>query len=149
MKESDDVSVTATASAAPPSYLHKLRRKAHRITAILHDSYGSDRHNNKDDPLDELVFILLSLMTTHPSYNRVFDRLKREVPEWEYLADMPTDRLREIIKDAGLSHQKASRIQSIVREVKAEYGTASLDSLRDLPDNEVEDFLTKLPGVGL
>ena len=73
---------------------------------------GSPRHGNKDDPLDELVFILLSQMTTGPSYNRVFDQLKAACPSWDAVLEMPLERLQALIKDAGLSNQKAPRIRS-------------------------------------
>src|ERR1051325_7483706 len=84
-----------------------LRRKARTAVTLLHREYGSPRHGNKDDALDELVFILLSQMTTHHSFNRVFDRLKRSAPTWDEVLARPLRKLRGLIKDAGLSRQKA------------------------------------------
>lgn len=57
-------------------------------------------------------------------------------------------RLTALIKDAGLSGQKAPRIQEILRRVKSDVGQTSLSWLRDLPDARVETYLTSLPGVG-
>lgn len=114
----------------------------------LHAVYRSPRHNNKADPLDELVFIILSQMTTTPSFNRVFDRLKRSVRSWGELLVMPPRKIESLIKDAGLSHQKGPRLRRILKRVSAEFGRASLDSLHKMTDEDAEAFLTSLPGVG-
>jgi endonuclease III len=129
--------------------IRALRRKAHRITTILHQTYGSPDHNNKTDPLDELIFIILSLMTTHPSFNRVYDHLKEEVGSWENLLRMPLRRIKSLIKDAGLSHQKGPRIKAILKKAKADFGEVSLSALHQMSDAEAEEYLTSLPGVGL
>lgn len=47
------------------------------MTGLLKATYGSLRLNDKDDPLDELFVILLSEMTTGPSYYRVDDPRKQ------------------------------------------------------------------------
>lgn len=129
-------------------FRHRLRRRAHRITQRLRDTYGLPHHNNKDDPVDELVFILLSLMTTGPSFNRVFDRLKAACPSWSDVLDMPLPALEALIKDAGLSHQKGPRIQSILQRLKRDFGTITLDPLRSMSDQDAEAYLIALPGVG-
>jgi endonuclease III len=116
---------------------------------MLHAAYGSPRHGNKDDPLDELVFILLSQMTTQPSFNRVFDRLKTACPRWETLLGIPLARLKAIIKDAGLSGQKAPRLKVIFRKLKKDFGSVTLQPLAAMTDQGAEDYLTSLPGVGI
>jgi endonuclease III len=122
---------------------------AHRAAEILADAYGSPRHDNKADPLDELVFILLSQMTTGPSFNRVYDRIKAESPTWNALADMPLAGLKALIKDAGLSGQKAPRLQAIFRKLKADFGSVTLTPLAGMTDAGAEAYLTSLPGVGV
>jgi endonuclease III len=126
-----------------------LRRKAHSAATLLHRQYGSPRHGNKDDPLDELVFILLSQMTTHHSFNRVFARLKQRAPTWTEVLAMPIHRLRALIKDAGLSNQKAPRIKAVLARVRKDFGTLTLDGLRTMSDAEATAYLTSLPGVGI
>jgi endonuclease III len=79
-----------------------LRRRAHRAATILHATYGSPRHGNKEDPLDELVFILLSQMTTGPSFNRVYDRMKAAYPTWAALLELSLPKVKVAIKDAGV-----------------------------------------------
>lgn len=126
-----------------------LRRRASRIARLLEDEYGTPDLGNKQDPLDELVFIILAQMTTSPSYSRVFDRLKASVRTWDRLAEIPLRRLRATIEDAGLSGQKGPRLKAIVKRILTDFGELSLDSLRAWDDAQVETYLTSLPGVGL
>jgi endonuclease III len=115
----------------------------------LEAAYGTPDLGNKENPLDEVVFIVLSQMTTGPSYGRVFDRLKAAVSSWDDISTMPLRRLRSIIKDAGLSGQKAPRLKAIIKKIRAAFGAATLDPLRKWDDARVERFLTSLPGVGV
>lgn len=129
--------------------LRRLRQKAHRVTTKLDDLYGSPRHGNLRNPLDELIYIVLSQMTTGPSYGRVFRRLKRETGTWDEALTMPTSQLRKLIEDAGLSRQKAPRIKSVLRRIAKEFGSLTLAPLRRMTDEEVVRFLCSLPGVGV
>ena len=126
-----------------------LRRKARRIVQLLEAVYGSPRHGNKDDPLDELMFIILSQMTTGPSFNRVYDRLKSEYPRWGSLLGIPVSKLKSLIMDAGLSGQKAPRMQAILRRLKDDFGAVTLVPLKCMSDTDAEKYLTTLPGVGI
>jgi endonuclease-3 len=127
--------------------LPRLRKRAEFVARVLEGAYHSPTHNNKPDPLDELIFILLSQMTTHRSFERVYDRLKRAAPTWDIVLAMPTAKLRRIIKDAGLSNQKAPRIKAILKRIHAEFGRLSLDALRRMTTEDAEFYLTSLPGV--
>ena len=124
------------------------RAAARRVTARLTRVYGSPHHNNKLDALDELIFIVLSQMTTHVSFDRVYDRLKRRFPTWnELLAAAPAD-LEGVIREAGLSRQKAPRIRAIIERARSDFGSISYDKLLMMSDSAVYSYLTSLPGVG-
>lgn len=125
-----------------------LRGKARRVAAALERRYASPRHGNKDDPVDELVYIILSQMTTHPSYDRVYQKLKEECPEWECVLEMQPSEFQALIKEAGLSRQKAPRIRAILSTLKQDFGSISLDHLEALDDRAAEEYLVSLPGVG-
>ncbi len=127
------------------------RRKAvaRRVVRALQHRYGSPRLNNKDDPLDELIFILLSQMTTGPSYERVFDRLKREMGCWDRLLTVDLEGLKAVITDAGLSNQKAPRLITIAARLHEDFGSVSLAPIASFEDVIAERYLTSLPGVGL
>src|SRR3989442_1662095 len=118
------------------------KRRARRVTRLLKAKYGSPRHDNKDDPLDELVFIVLSQMTTHWSFGRVYDRLKARYPTWDRVLEAGTTRLARSIKDAGLSGQKAPRIIGILRRLRADFGSVTLQPLASMADASAERYLT-------
>jgi endonuclease III len=118
------------------------------VVRLLRGEYGLPRHGNPDDPLDDLIFVLLSQMTTGPSYERVFARLKRTRGGWRRIARMRETTLRALIKDAGLSRQKAPRILAILRQLTREFGGPTLRPLRRLTDAAAQAYLMSLPGVG-
>jgi len=124
-------------------------RRSHRAAAILHDAYGSPHHGNKEDPLDELVFILLSQMTTHHSFNRVFERVKAFATTWDEVLRMRARTFKALIKDAGLSGQKGPRIRAILSRLQADFGSVTLEPLKAMGDGAAEDYLLGLPGVGI
>ena len=116
---------------------------------MLRAGYGSPRLNNKDDPLDELVFIILSQMTTSPNYERVFDRLKAAMPDWRGLTRTSVSELASLIADAGLSGQRALRLKQIADRLVVDCGEVSLAGLADADDQTAQRYLTSLPGVGV
>jgi len=117
------------------------------VAKILARVYGSPNHNNKQDPLDELVFIILSQMTTSPSFERVYSRLRETAPGWEDVLKMPLNTLKAVIRDAGLSNQKAPRLKAIFKRLKKDFGAVTLEPLHGMKTLDAENYLISLPGV--
>lgn len=132
----------------PLHTLRTRRKRARRSVELLKLRYRSPLLNNKEDPLDELVFIVLSQMTTGPSYERVFDRLKAAMPSWHYLIETSVSKLAALIEDAGLSVQRATRLKQIAERIEQDLGEVSLDVLQEADDGTIQEYLTSLPGVG-
>lgn len=122
-------------------------RRVRTICAALERTYGNPRLGNLDDPLDELVFIILSTRTQEQSFARTFERTKAKFPSWEglNLDDLPA--LEESLRPNGLGELKARQIVNSLAAIRARFGAATLDPLNALSDREVEAFLTSLPGV--
>jgi endonuclease III len=119
------------------------------VAKLLDQHYGSPNHDNKPDPLDELIFIILSQMTTHQSFGRVYDRLRARFATWDQVLSVPISRLRLLINDAGLSRQKAPRIRAIIARVIDDFGAPTLLPLATMPSGQAELYLCTLPGVGV
>ena len=133
-------------------HFHSLRTRKKRATASvlrLKESYGSPFLNNKSDPLDELVFILLSQMTGSVSYERVYDRVKSEIPDWELLIEIPVSKLENLITEAGLFRHRATRLKHIAKRLSKDFGKVSLDALFDYDNEDAQDYLMSLPGIGV
>ena len=134
------------------SQLHTLRtrrKRARQSIDLLKARYRSPLLNNKEDPLDELIFIILSQMTTSRSYERVFGRLKAAMPDWRILIETSVPDLASVIADAGLSGQRALRLKQIADRLVYDFGEVSLAGLLNYDDETVQQYLTSLPGVGV
>lgn len=118
-----------------------------RICSALEMRYGNPRHGNKRNPLDELVFILLSTRTREATYRATYRALRASYPSWEGVSRSSTSRISTILAPGGLSRLKARQIVAIVRHLKRQFGHATLAPLHRMEDEDAEAFLISLPGV--
>lgn len=141
----------------------RLEREARRAAAVkdrdrarvaeverrLREAYGQPRHQNPEDPLDDLVFVMLSRMTQQRKYVRTYRALRRRYPSWERLLEAESNEIVSLLQDAGLAETKARQTREVLAEVRRREGQLSLQRLRELPDEEAQAYLTSLPGVGV
>ncbi len=80
------------------------------IVELLDARYGSAPLGNKKDPLDELIYILLSVQTQASGFNRSYDALRKAYPSWRAVLDAPISSLVRILRPSGLARQKAPRL---------------------------------------
>ena len=113
----------------------------------LRTTYGQPRHFNPTDPLDDLIFLVLSRMTQEIKYVRTFSRLRSSLSTWHAVRDASHDELEILIHEAGLAPTKAAQIQAILREIETREAGLHLDRLREMESSQVEAYLTSLPGV--
>jgi endonuclease III len=135
-----DTNVGSTATAS----LRLLEKIDKRLTV-----YGNDRHGNLRDPLDELIFIILSVQTESYLFRKTFENLKKTFPSWRHVANALEEEIAEAIKQGGLARKKAAQIKKALKKILDERGSLSLQFLRRKGDDEVFRFLTSLPGVGV
>jgi endonuclease III len=62
--------------------------------------------------------------------------------------DAPPARVADAIREGGLANQKALRIQGLLRWTGERFGSLDLSALRGMPDREIRDRLSPLPGIG-
>lgn len=142
------------ASKSPPLVVYKeLEGKIKQAAKLLESAYGIPARNppplgNKEDPLEELIFIILTLKTNESNFQRVYDDLKHAFPTWESVLNADLRKLKEAIRTGGLSNQKAPRIKAILQSIWQATGQLNLDFLKNLPDSAVEEYLDSLPGIG-
>lgn len=122
-------------------------KRIREIERRLRVAHGQPRHHNPPDPLDDLIFLVLSRMTQEVKYLRTYRALRAELPTWGAVMDSATDDLADLLQDAGLAPTKSRQIRAILKEVEAREGDLDLTCLRSLPDEDVESYLTSLPGV--
>lgn len=122
-----------------------LAREVHKR---LMGTYGSTRWRRRLPPLDELISTILSQNTNDTNRDRAFQSLKDRFPSWESTREAQPEQIVDAIRSAGLANQKGPRIQSILRSISKERGELDLDFLRQLPPQEVRNWLLQHKGVG-
>lgn len=104
---------------------------------------------NQDDPLDELIYIVVSGKTSEQSYQRTYNQLKHKYSHWETVLQDEPSKLIDILQPSGLARKKAKWITSLLRAIQIRVGDTSLGSLGNMCTSQAETFLTSLPGVGI
>jgi endonuclease-3 len=98
--------------------------------------------------LDELVLTILSQHTSDTNSGAAFEQLQRAFVDWDAVRRAPVAAVARAIRSAGLSRQKAPRIQAVLEQIHADRGRLSLDFLRRRPTAEAVEYLRAMPGVG-
>lgn len=115
-----------------------------RLTA----AYGPVTWAPRLEPLDELVFTVLTQHTSDLNAERAYRAMRARYPHWDDVMSANTADLAGEIRSGGLANQKSVRIQQILRQIRAERGDFDLRFLERLPLAEAKAWLTALPGVG-
>lgn len=119
------------------------------ICKILSSSYPVTNLSNREDPLEEAIFILLTSQTDENKYLKTWEKFHNRFPTMENAYKARKLEVYRSIKDGGLGKWKAQRIKNILKYVKKEFGKLSLNSLKDMGDQELENELLKLDGISL
>lgn len=118
------------------------------IVDALHLAYGEADLGNLPDAIDELVYISLTRQTHHQNATRSWSRVL-DAGGPAALVGMPEESIVELLQRGGLAHQKARWIRRSLEAIRDRMGSLSLDRVADWPDNDVEAFLSSLPGISI
>ena len=116
--------------------------------ARLRDTYPSTRLGNKEDPLDELIFVILSGKTQESTYCATFQALKERYPSWSEAHEASPEEIEAVIRFGGLAKKKSLAISRLLSAISERVGRVDLSWLMTLDDRTAYDFLCGLPGVG-
>lgn len=139
--DSGNVNVNPNSNSSETQFIREVDRRLR--------AYGNSRHFNKRNPLDELLFIILSAQTESYSYLETYKVLKRRFPNAKDIFSARETSIAAAIRSGGLSRKKAAQIKAATRKIRVDSGGTSLSFLRRLNDQEVEDYLVSLPGIGI
>ncbi len=119
--------------------LADTKKRARKIISGLRKLYPqADCALTHRDPLQLLVATILSAQSTDETVNKVTTVLFKRFKTAKALAELPREKLEEMIHATGFFRQKAKSIQASCRKITDEFGGK-------VPEN-MEDLLT-LPGV--
>jgi endonuclease III len=105
---------------------------------------------NRADPDEELLFILLTLMTrSQDAIERVLQAIldRTGSPPWAELARMQRRTLVRLLQPVGLVNRRADHLHALARKILTEH-SGTLASLRGRTDDDLLSTLESLPGVG-
>lgn len=122
--------------------------RAAEICRLLDTAYGQPDLGNHADPVDELIYILLSTMTTEANYQRSFASLREQLPSWEDVLAAPVEEVQAAISAGGLAPTKARLIQAMLARLHRDWGGLDLEFMRSWPTIELRRYLSTLPGIG-
>ncbi len=127
------------------------QRPLDRAAAICHTldvAYARPDLGNHADPVDELVYILLSTMTTEANYQRSYAALRAAMPRWEDVTAAPVADVAAAITIGGLAPTKARLIQALLQRLRRDWDGCDLGFMRAWSATELRRYLTTLPGIG-
>lgn len=120
----------------------------YEVAATLKAAYLDYDHNNKKNPLDELLYIVCSVKTTSRFNEATYKSLRREFPRYKMIAEAPVEYIAAPLAPGGFQTWKAKTIKGIMDKIKNRFGKPTLAPLKHMSDEECEAFLISLPGVG-
>lgn len=125
------------------------QERLREIGELLESTHGSAPLGNLADPLDELIFIQLSIRTREETYQNTFKGLREAVDgDWARLLEGPDETFLRILRRGGMARVKLDRLRGQIRMIVNRFGRADLRPLGEMATEEAEEFLLSLPGVG-
>lgn len=110
---------------------------------------GTTPLGNKRNPLDELVFIQLSVRTPEREYEAMYRALRKFVRgSWARLLAADEDAAVIVLHHGGMARVKVHRLTQTFVKLRNRFGRVTLAPLRYMSDDEAEAILLDLPGIG-
>ena len=131
------------------SDIKALGAKTAEVHKRLARRFGTPRWAGPEDPLESMIWTILSQNTNDLNSERAYNNLRKSFPNWEMLLEVPAARIARAIRVGGLANQKSKHIRNFLKWVKRTYGRLNLNAMcRMTPEEAVETF-TRHKGIGL
>jgi len=118
-----------------------------RVCEAMESEYGLPRLGNPDEPLDDLIYIIISNKTSPEMAQRTYARIKAEFAAWDDALAASQSALQRLLQPAGLGTVKSHQIHAALRKINNDFGSCDLNRLREKPLDEVQEYLVSLPGI--
>jgi DNA (cytosine-5)-methyltransferase 1 len=117
------------------------------VARILAGVYGTPDLGNKQDPVDELVYIILARKTREDAYQAAYASLKKHFASWDDLLDAPRELVTMLVHSGGLSGKKTTSLYGALTKLRETFGSCTLEPVREWSDEQLERFLCSLPEI--
>jgi len=126
---------------------HVSARVVRRVCNVLEQTYGRPRLGNPEDPLDDLVYVLLSNKSAPERAQKAYAALKARFAVWDDVSDHELPHVIELLRPTGFATKRAGQLLGIFRKLKEDFGRCSLHELRTRRQQDVFNYLTSFSGV--
>ena len=126
---------------------HSRDQIVRRVCERLEDTYGQPRHGNPEDPLEDLVYVLLSNRTPPNRAKHVYETFRDYFPVWSDVLEADRDEVVDVLRPAGFANRRADQIRSILAQLKEDFGDFQANRLWDKENDELLAYLTTFRGV--
>jgi endonuclease III len=123
------------------------RKIVERVCRTLEKTYGRPRLGNPTEPLDDLVYIIISNKTPPDRAVRLYETLKATYESWDDVLRRGYEELERVLTPGGLVKAKAPQLWAALEHLKTDVGKCDLGGLKKMTETEVFDYLVSLPGV--
>jgi DNA (cytosine-5)-methyltransferase 1 len=114
------------------------------------------RLGNPEDPLDDLIYLMLTRRGQIRQAQQLFGSLRRSLisrghkkPDWSAFLDQGVEAMTCCFTPLGMGRTRAREMHAALTIVKRRFGQLSLDNLRRWSNSRCIEFLCSLPGVSL
>ena len=118
-----------------------------RVCEALERSYGMPRLGNPEDPLDDLIYIVISNKTSPKIAQSTYERVRQRFKPWDEVLSSRPSALRCVLRPAGRSPVKSRQIRAALRRIEGDFGSCNLAELAGESEQDTERYLVSLPGV--
>lgn len=118
-----------------------------RVCEALERSYGRPRLGNPEEPLDDLIYIIVSNKTSPEMAQRTYARIKREFATWDDVLGSPASALQSLLQPAGLATVKSQQIRAALQKIEKDFGSCDLSQIQERSESEAQEYLVSLRGV--
>jgi endonuclease III len=126
----------------------EVARRIPTILRRLRSAYPrEDRLGNKHEPLNELVYIMLSRRTHDRQFREGYRRLRHAFPTWDAVLAAPRRAVERVIAPLGFGKQRADHLIEALKQIKRDFGRLSLSRLRRWDTSAALNYLMSLKGV--
>jgi endonuclease-3 len=120
----------------------------HYLISTLEAEYGRQTRYSTKSAVDQLIATTLSQRTNYADEKKAYDNLLEKYGDWGGVAGASVEGIEQCIQSSRWPEIKAPRIKEMLNIILEEYGELNMDFLADMPVDEAQELLMKLPGVG-
>lgn len=114
------------------------------------------RLGNPEDPLDDLIYLMLTRRGRLRPAQQLFESLRRSLilqgdkkPDWSSFLAQGVNAMARCFTPLGMGQTRAREMHAALSMIKERFGRLSLDSLHRWSNSRCIEFLCSLPGVSL